>query len=143
MLLSFSIDEMRPMIVNGLKELAGEPVEGRVKRQTIRRFGPQYMKKFGTAKHLEGLQLDLWWKSRTPDRFKFGQVTGSATRLIIRRVPIGVQLEPIDKDNPYEIHTEDTFMDFVRADGFSSAAEFIDYFVPNEGDVFEGVLFRW
>jgi len=136
MLLSFSIDEMRPMIVNGLKELAGEPVDGRVKRQTIRRFGPQYMKKFGTAKHLEGLQLDLWWKGRTPNRFKFGQVTGSGTLLKLERTAenhiLVTGFEPLPE-----------LVELSVKDGFNTVDEFLDYFVPNNGDVFEGVLFRW
>ncbi|WOF74184.1 hypothetical protein QMT40_001831 [Parvibaculaceae bacterium PLY_AMNH_Bact1] len=142
MLLSFNIDEMRPWIVNGLKELAGEPVEGRVKRQTIRRFGPLYVKKFGTSHHLEDLQLDLWWKSRTPGGFKFGQATGSGTRITILNAGSRLALETVDFQ-AFKAASTVELNGFSQADGFNSDKEFLEYFVPKEGDVFEGVLFRW
>lgn len=141
------------MLENGLREIAGEPVGGRTKRQTIRRYGPAYQRLFrhGTADehwYLRDLQLDLWWKSRTPGRVKLGQVKGMAVRLSIsreegavlnRRLIAGVVNMPA-LHPAYGMHKD---FQMFHLDGFDSEKEFLDYFVPNEGDLFDGVLFQW
>jgi len=140
MLLSFSHDDMRPMILNGLRELAGEPTSGAwIKRQTIRAFGPMNQKLFWGKSYLSGLTLHLWWKSRTAERFKFGQVTGRGTRVTIRNIgpEIVVVIHATQKMSGMEVHA------FAQADGFTNLDAFIDYFVPQTGDVFRGVLFQW
>jgi len=149
MLLSFSHDDMRPMIVNGLRQLAGEPIgRGWVKRQTIREFGPMNQKLFGDKLHLSDLTLHLWWKSRTPARFKFGEVTGRGTRIEIsnRLGPHSgrswVVVEDQGKANLWTLGMP-SMEDFALADGFNSEDDFREYFVPEPGDVFDGVLFQW
>ncbi|MDF1627016.1 MAG: hypothetical protein P1U84_12095 [Parvibaculaceae bacterium] len=152
MLLSFSIPAMRPMIENGLREIAGEPVDGRTKRQTIRRYGPAYQRLFrhGTADErwsLDDLQLDLWWKSRTPGRVKLGQTTGVASRVTVKRLNryafalIAADTSTFGMLARYQ--NMDREGSVWHADGFDSAVDFMNYFTPNEGDVFDGVLFQW
>jgi len=138
MLLSFSHVYMFPMIVNGLREYAGEPISSvRVKRQTIRKFGTMNQKLFGDRDYLPVLSLHLWWKSRTPNRYKFGEVTGSGTRIRIERTQENdILISKLDPPLP-ELY------DLAIKDGFNSIDSFLDYFVPDLGNVFEGVLFQW
>ncbi|MEQ9518482.1 MAG: hypothetical protein RLN89_03475 [Parvibaculum sp.] len=146
MLLSFSIDEMRPWIENGLQEAAGELAPGRVKRQTIRTLGPKYQRLFADSNSLHAVKLDLWWKSRRPERVKLGSVEGRATRIVITKpawcdVEVrGADLEGFKLLGELE---ERRVMPFWWLDGFNSLEAFQKYFVPNDGDVFDGVLFTW
>ena len=67
MILSFSVPAMRPMIEAGLRQMRGETVDERVKRQTIRARGPRAEKllSYDPICHSIGYDLQLWWKSRT------------------------------------------------------------------------------
>ncbi|MGD9766814.1 MAG: hypothetical protein AB7U62_04150 [Pseudolabrys sp.] len=40
-------------------------------------------------------------------------------------------------------HGGEPFEQEARADGFESAEAFRDYFVPNPGDRFDAILFKW
>lgn len=42
-----------------------------------------------------------------------------------------------------EVVTVAGLADFAARDGFATTAAMRDYFVPNEGDVFRGVLLAW
>lgn len=145
MLLSFSVDYMRPLIVDGYRQYLGDPSRdsARVKRQTIRAHGPR-------ASHLLGkdnptgkptchndMRLHLWWKSRTPAREFIGAVSRWTIQSItIARIRSGVEIQS-DGGAFKDLEA------FSRADGFDSFDDFAKYFVPNEGDLFEGALYRW
>lgn len=164
MILSFSVPAMLPYIEAGIRQHAGEDVDAeRVKRQTIRRRGPRAEKLLGwdTIAHTQPYDLHLWWKSRTPQRRHLGTIAGGS-----KVYPITIlhsTVEPPDGP-PYPIiridgprgwregdamlfwsgdYSDPAFRAEARADGFDSAQAFRDYFVPNLGDRFEGILFKW
>lgn len=163
MLLSFSIPSMRPMIEAGLRQLHGEDIGiERVKRQTIRAMGPRSQK---LLQHDPGGQtipydLHLYWKSRTPERALLGVVPAARARVQ------QVRVERIGKSGDIPEHVNfwrwqamstaprlwtsyvgtpaDTgFAIEAFADGFFSAQAFADFFVPQCGDRFDGIIFRW
>lgn len=139
MLLSFSIHYMRPMIEAGFRQYSGETVTERVKRQTIRALGPRTRALLAEENPATRLDLDLWWKSRTPARAFIGKVeqwtiapisiTNDGGILLVKKGTFRLNKVEID--------------DLAIADGFPSRVEFYRHFVPNGGDVFQGGLFRW
>ena len=169
MLISFSVPEMLPYIRAGIEQAKGRELRDvRVKRQTIRQRGPRAQ---AILKHAAGAgwthpyDLHLWWKSRTPARELLGVIEGGG-----RAWPIEIMhsyVEPVRRPRYACLRivgasgwrnigpNRDTVIfwsaehggDQVKAeamhDGFESAEAFRDYFVPNMGDVFNGVLFRW
>ena len=164
MLLSFSVPEMLPWIRAGIRQARGEPVSGRVKRQTIRRLGPRGQMVLDHASRACWTcpyDLHLWWKSRTAERELLGVIAGGC-----RVYPVTIlhsTVEPPGKP-PYECIRIDgprgwrkgddvlfwspgdppgQFLAEAQADGFDSMEAFRDFFVPKLGDVFEGVLFKW
>ena len=166
MLLSFSVPEMLPYIRSGILAAQDRPEPGRrVKRQTIRRRGPRAEKLLSHAKEsawTHPYDLHLWWKSRTSEREHLGTILGGG-----RVYPINIlhsTVTPPDarpypilridgptgwrKGDPMIFWSEQTPpggpFDFeVREDGFDSVEAFRDYFVPNVGDRFEAIFFRW
>lgn len=164
MLLSFSIPEMLPYLEAGLRQRAGEDVIARVKRQTIRQRGPRAEKLLEWAKDAfwtHPYDLHLWWKSRTPQRNHLGTVTGGS-----HVYPISILHSTVIPPNEpeYEIYRIDgprgwrtgdsmifwspehggqSFETEAYADGFNSARDFAKYFVPNVGDTFDAILFKW
>lgn len=164
MLLSFSVPDMLPWIRAGIRQAKGEPVSGRVKRQTIRRRGPRadaLLKHAEQASWTHGYDLHLWWKSRTPERESLGVVEGGSWVYPITILHSSIELpgqEPypcLRIDGPRGWRQGDAalfwspgnppgpFLAEAMADGFDTVESFRDYFVPNQGDVFEGVLFKW
>lgn len=173
MLLSFSVDSMRPMIKAGLRQRAGEDVGSeRVKRQTIRHRGPRAEKLLAHAKDAGWTipyDLHLWWKSRTKDREFLGCVSHDDRPFqFIRCWWIEILHSSVEPPGgePYQcirvcaprgvIHPHDgmafwspgqgagcTIEQFARADGFETVEAFRDFFVPNDGDRFQAILFRW
>lgn len=149
MLLSFSVDSMLPYVRAGIRQAHGETVRERVKRQTIRQSGPRAVALLAAVsagwKH-EG-SLHLWWKSRTKEREFLGKVDGfHIYPLVITRGSAGVCV--IEGPGTSQASWDPasggaTFKELARADGFESPESFRDYFVPNPGDVFHAVIFKW
>lgn len=152
MLLSFSVDYMRPMIEAGIKQEARKklPKGTRVKRQTIRARGPvaeRLLRRAGSTHHIMAA-LDLWWKSRTKTRAKLGYVMGfhvypivithlTSGNILIDGLPKGALCWPTNQE------PDAAFTAFARADGFETAKDFMAYFVPNPADEFIGILYKW
>ena len=177
MLLSFSIPEMLPAILLGahqadynqdmtpalvaaqstlnkpLSQLRGVTP----KRQTIRRYdfeNPNLKSPYSRVK--PGDMADLWWKSRTAERFKIGRAPinsveyvkiyrskqparhGRAAGSVRLYTPNGHVYSHLDAGGNINEITA-----LAQADGFPSAAEFWDYFAPNPSDTFKGVLIKW
>ena len=157
MLLSFSVDEMRPMIEAGLRQRNGHDVgTARVKRQTIRALKARGKAILDAAKPNDWrcpYDLHLWWKSRTPARALLGVVDGArAMPVMIRHsllmrgsVEIVTAVQGGKMDIIVGLPSEGSgrAYDFARADGFEGLDDFIEFFVPRQCDVFEGVLFTW
>ena len=104
--------------------------------------------------------LHLWWKSRTAERRKLGEVRlKSATRLLIRRTDVPgdwLTISFLEANGErmwgtYVLrahlvatdHQPIVVRDLALADGFATVADFADYFVPRPGDSFLGVLIKW
>lgn len=167
MLISFSVPAMLPYIRAGLRQRRGEDVGGvRVKRQTIRRLGPRGLRllQHDPIGHTIPYDLQLWWKSRTPQRELIGEVRiedGGARVYGIDILhseivePGGRRHPCIRIDGPRGWREGDVtlfwspgdapgpFHDEAHRDGFDSAEAFRDYFVPNDGDRFPAILFKW
>lgn len=163
MLLSFSVAAMRPMISAGIRQCRGADVGAeRVKRQTIRKRGARAEMLFDAA-GLDGsirYDLHLWWKSQTPQRELLGTVcfpkiypieilhshvenTDGSTYPVCR---INGSRGWREGDTTLFWSPGDTENGFVRetyADGFDSPEAFRDFFVPNHGDRFDAILFKW
>lgn len=135
MLLSFSVDYMRPYVEAGYRQYLGFTVTERVKRQTIRQRGPRANVLLGRAD--PSLSLHLWWKSRTKDRAFIGRIDCGIVEPIRIANQSGALL--IECDDMARLARES----FALADGFESLTAFRDYFVPNMGDVFNGILYKW
>jgi hypothetical protein len=165
MILSFSIEAMRPMIVAGLRQRRGEVdylgATMRVKRQTVRALGPRNKLLLERAKRANketgvwALDYDLqcWWKSRTPERELLGDALRVHGPIIVMPVTIrrtdvprlSVELPGVMAvwhDLLSDIETSGV-AEFAQADGFDTVAAFRDFFVPNPGDQFRGALFKW
>lgn len=152
MLLSFSVTAMRPWIVNGLIQRGNPPgyvdKGERVKRQTIRADGPRAQRLLEVAR-LNGWKhpgrLDLWWKSRTKERQSLGCVTGFELYpvLISHHDIVAVDSPGVGflKWSPAAGGAD--LVKFALADGFDSVEAFRDFFVPQHGDRFVGVVFKW
>lgn len=170
MLLSFSIPTMRPMIHAGLMQRRGYDVGGaRVKRQTIRKLGARGRV---LLEHARGAgwtipyDLHLWWKSRTPERELIGVASYETATHPIYAYPINILHSTVQPTHSTEYPVvridgprgwrsgdsmlfwskgdgDNAFVSEARADGFDNAEAFRDYFVPNIGDRFDGVLFKW
>jgi len=162
MLVSYSIPKMRPMIEAGLAERAGEALpEGcRVKRQTIRARGPQWLRVLAASEggSAKGGKVDRdlhhWWKSRTKERALLGVVRGfEIYPVAISRGRGGEGGRYITVSFPdryimglptkLRIAWAPELFDFACKDGFESAASFAEFFVPEPGDRFPGVLIKW
>lgn len=165
MLISFSEVSMLPYIRAGIRQAHGEDVGGaRVKRQTIRGRGPRAEKLLAhdPVGRTIPYDLDLWWKSRTPEREHLGAID----RRLVRVWPIEIchgRIETGDHAGLSRIgifgpdgwrkgcsfvswvrgDRPSAFADEAHADGFDSPEAFRDYFVPNRGDRFQAVLFKW
>src|SRR6185369_9072435 len=84
MLLSFSELPMLPYIRAGVRQALGEHVGGeRVKRQTIRSYGPraEQLLRWDPVGHTIALPLHLYWKSRTPKRERLGVIPCQLVRV--------------------------------------------------------------
>lgn len=153
------------MISAGIRQHHGEDVgAARVKRQTIRNRGPRARMLFAQARDRNGssirYDLHLWWKSRTPQRELLGTVC------FPKVWPINIlhsQVEPVEGPNYQCIRivgprgwrdgaeglfwspgdAENGFTRETYADGFDSPEAFRDFFVPNLGDRFDAILFKW
>jgi hypothetical protein len=159
MLLSFSVDAMRPMIEAGLRQRRGEDVGGaRVKRQTIRATkvrGKIILQAAKANRWRCPYELHLWWKSRTAERAFFGIASGDdvlSLPIFIGHSPMidgGVEVCLGAEDGAMDIkvglpgETSGPVTDFARADGFEGIDDFREFFVPKRCSVFEGVLFTW
>lgn len=164
MLLSFSVPVMLPYIRTGIRQRDGEDVGNeRVKRQTMRNRGPRADKLLAARRMDQSISTDLhlWWKSRTPERERLGTIAYP------KLYPIDIWhtfIEPPDAprypviriDGPCGWRKGDAMLfwsegdepggQFEReayADGFDTPQAFRDFFVPNMGDRFDGVLFKW
>jgi hypothetical protein len=164
MLLSFSVPAMLPYIRAGLRQRAGEDVgDERVKRQTIRGLGPRNTKLLAERRMDRTISTDLhiWWKSRTRARERLGTVD------FPKLFPIDIWhtfIQPMNApsyqviriDGPCGWRDGDAtlfwsegdepggrFEREAYADGFDTPQAFRDFFVPNMGDRFDGVLFKW
>jgi len=153
---SFSIDAMREAIENGIRHAnAGKPLpaEGAmrewsdiaaVKRQTLRTRQPiakartnPYWRAFRAMREARGVVMTAWWKKRSPNREKLGNVQllaiipvdlvaggGSAALRVVRasgkafapQAGVRLVLPPIGV--------------FARRDGFDSVRQMRDYFFP-------------
>lgn len=162
MLLSFSVPEMLPYIRAGVIQAKGGQVgNARVKRQTIRGLGPRNAEllKHDPIAHTIPYRVHLWWKSRTKDREFLGVFEPEHVRvypITILHASMQSPGGPIEQCIKVEAAAWDrrnscyfwpdsatSFSDFAYADGFDSPEAFRDYFVPNLGDRFNGVLFKW
>lgn len=144
MMLSFSVPSMRQMVVDGARQRAGENVgDARVKRQTIRGLGPRNRDLLERARANEwrfGYDLTLWWKSRTPQRCLLAEIK-RAERMPIFLVPIRIEHR---QGCSFFLFVEGFCIEqLAKDDGFENPEAFRDFFVPNPGDRFEGVLFKW
>lgn len=145
----------------------------RVKRQTIRRAGPRAYRLIEYAQEHDWncpYPLHLWWKSRTPEREHIGTVPLGGARcwpVLIERVHAsaferGVELhgdiyvlavstpggsprasEVIYAEPDCAVEEGGAVASFARQDGFESATDFRDFFVPKRSDVFEGIVYQW
>jgi len=158
MLLSFSEAPMLPYIRAGIRQALGEDVGGeRVKRQTIRWHGNRAVQllRWNPVSHTIGLPLHLWWKSRTPTRELLGVIPSELVRVyeieINHQQNLEVRLDGPDgwRDGRPTIFWSPgrvSCAHFIREahnDGFDSPEAFRDYFVPNPGDRFRAILFKW
>jgi len=164
MILSFSVPPMLPYIRAGIRQATGEDVGSeRVKRQTIRSRGPRALQLLEHAKDAgwtHYCDFHLWWKSRTPARQFLGKIPSK------RIYPITIlhsysQISGGPKEPCFRItgprgwregdamifwdqkNGGADFENEARKDGFDNAQEFVNYFVPEMGARFEGVLYRW
>jgi|GEM_PF-3315199 len=165
MLLSFSIPEMLPMIEAGLRQRAGGDIGNqRVKRQTIRQLGPRTRKllEYDPVCHTIPHALHLWWKSRSRERKHIGTAEGINKIFKIEILHTFMQSPGEPRETIYRIdgprgwRQGDTMLFWkpgdppgggfekeAIADGFDGAQAYVDYFVPNFGDRFDGALFKW
>ncbi|WP_316214325.1 hypothetical protein [Bradyrhizobium sp. SZCCHNR2032] len=166
MILSFSVPAMLPYIRAGLWQLRGKNIdEARVKRQTIRSLGPRAhtLLAWDPIGHTIPYDLQLWWKSRTPQRELLGEVNCGRVRVYQIEI-LHSRIEPV-RGEPYPCIRidgprgwregdatlfwspgDDAASDFAReayADGFDSPAAFRDFFVPNMSDRFDAILIKW
>jgi len=164
MMLSFTIDSMRPKIEAGLRERAvtgfprpaGYQSTEEVKRQTIRFRGPVWQRVLAEAKNgIVERDLHLWWRSRTKNRERLGVVRSFSIEPVTILRPSAatccIQLGNMTLEAPadgsissalpspllYVAHS------FAHADGFDSFKDFVRFFVPGPGDRFPGALIKW
>ena len=152
MILSFSVPEMKPYIEAGLQQAKGVNIKTRVKRQTIRKWGPQAERVLRHEKF--PYRLSLWWKSRTSEREFLGSIEHDDVKaypITIHHGDVGIYVEGCSAWDPHMncyCWAKDAipgvdFWAFSDADGFDSPEAFRDYFVPNPDDVFKGILYKW
>lgn len=168
MLISFSVPIMRPWIYAGLHQRCGVDLgPTRVKRQTIRarKARAEKLLAYDPVGHTITHDLHLWWKSRTPEREKIGEVEQGDGP--IRVYPIDLwhtYVEPMNAERYPCVRIngprgwregdatlfwspgDDPACGLAReayADGFDSPEAFRDYYVPNMGDRFDAILFKW
>lgn len=168
MLLSFSEASMLSYIRAGLRQRRGEDIGGaRVKRQIIRKLGARGRKllEWDPIGHTIPYDLQLWRKSRTQERELIGDVRvdqGGSARVYAINVlhsrivnPDGREYPVCRIDGPRGWRRGDAMLFWspgddanafcaeAHADGFDSPEAFRDYFVPNLGDRFDAILFKW
>ncbi|UPT93916.1 hypothetical protein J4G48_0031905 [Bradyrhizobium barranii subsp. apii] len=167
MLISFSEPPMLPYIRAGLRQRRGEDIAGvRVKRQTMRKLGERGRKllEWDPIGHSIPYDLHLWWKSRTTERELIGEVRVQdggirvyALNILHSEIinPDGSRYPVCRIDGPRGWRAGDAMLFWspgdepnafcaeTFADGFDSPAAFRDYFVPNLGDRFDAILFKW
>ena len=165
-LLSFSIAEMLPSVKAGYYDAnalarPAELINVDAKRQTIRRFDFESLAaapRRSPYNHIRaGKTGHLWWKSRAPDRFKIGEVAIAEVQYVkiahsaakTRHGRPGGSMRFYDPETRYPTahwdfggNLDDMYF-MARADGFADVGFFLDYFVPNPGDVFKGALIKW
>ncbi len=119
-----------------------------------------------------GYDLQLWWKSRTKERSLIGEVVdGSPTPIRLYPITIMQRTADMARHDGFAIIVKTMVPGFEsRAasevtitweyrlrppnapeelcklawdDGFDDAYAFADFFVPNVGDRFDGVLIKW
>lgn len=157
MLLSFSETSMLPYVRAGIRQAMGEDVgDERVKRQTIRRFGPraEQLLRWDPVGHTIALPLHLYWKSRTPKRERLGVIPSQLVgvyELEIQHLHDGglrIAGPQAWRDggaifwSPGRVGCAHVSSE-ARNDGFDSPEAFRDYFVPDAGDRFRAILFKW
>jgi hypothetical protein len=165
MLVSFSEPEMLPYVRAGIRQALGEDVgDERVKRQTIRRYGER-ARRLLAHDAIGGsipYDLDLFWKSRTPESDRLGKIPCRLVRVFrieilhsFVRPPGGPEYQCIRivgrpgwRDGDAMLfwspgNEPNGFCDVAFNDGFDSPEAFRDYFVPDRFARFEAILYRW
>lgn len=166
MIISFSVPVMLPMIRAGLAQREGDISVGRVKRQTIRAMGPRAVRLLAMARERSNTipyDLHLWWKSRTAERYLIGTVPASHGISVFHINIVHTEVNNPDGSNypicridgPHGWRAGDSMLFWspgnepngfaIEAfnDGFDSPEAFRDYFIPNVGDRFDAILFKW
>lgn len=172
MLLSFSLPDMLPELIDGLygdylqpcdrarykeqsdwcEQIMGLRAEDRhtPKMQTIRAYHPDTSPARSPYRTVKpGDTAHIWWKSRTAERRKLGSptITGVQTVRLSNHAGSFVIALPTNSNALLDaagiIASRDGQNAFARADGFKDARSMRDYFVPKDGDVFHGVLISW
>lgn len=167
MLLGFSLAPMLPMLVNGLKvrdallpgvedwmaENFAEHVAAagdRIKAQTIRAFGGDNPRSpYGRVQ--PGNRLDLWWKPRTRQRRKLGEVPCAS----LRRIHLGhlpgdntawamfCNVETGTGTGTFKSLTcDEIWADVLQPDGFATMRDGRAFFCAKPG-TFLGVVVGW
>jgi hypothetical protein len=166
MLISFSETSMLPFVRAGIRHALGKDVgTERVKRQTIRKLGARAEQLLAHAKDAGNTivyDLHLYWKSRTPECELLGVIPCSNVRVYPFSF-LHSHIEPTDGpeypciriDAPRPVlggnsclfwspgDEPNGFCAQAFNDGFDSPEAFRDYFVPNRGDRFDAILFKW
>jgi hypothetical protein len=157
MLLSFSEAPMLSYVRAGIRQALGEDVgDERVKRQTIRLRGKRaaQLLRWDPVGHTIALALHLYWKSRTPKRERLGVIPAQLVRvyeLEIQHLHDGglrIAGPQAWRDggaifwSPGRVGCAHVASE-SRSGGFDSPEAFRDYFVPNPGDRFDAILFKW
>lgn len=150
MLLSFSVDYMRPYIEAGIRQMAGKKSSGPVKRQTIRARGPRAEVILKQADPKTGSHmgtLHFWWKSRTREKAFLGEAKGFHVFPIhMTRGLSHVQITVGDGQQmvwTLGIDPPTPMLLLIAADGFKTVHSFLDYFLPKTGTSFSGILYKW
>ncbi|PHR91066.1 MAG: hypothetical protein COA69_13520 [Robiginitomaculum sp.] len=144
MLLSFSMDEMRPMIEAGVAEKHGPAGGfGRTKCQTIRKFDGNPRSPYARVK--PGDALHLWWKSRTAARKRLGLIDCLSVSpiTIYSEAPWGKRGVILGDPKTGPCLSDEAVVALAYADGFTNADAFYEFFVADAPIAFRGVLIKW
>lgn len=103
------------------------------KRQTIRRW------RSDGREPKPGDRLDLWWKSRRPERFKFGEA------ICTEVFPIRFWAD--EYDWTCRVHERNVdwaaFDDIAKRDGFDDPYQMLGWFGFPDSPPFDGYVIRW